>query len=119
MRPQFVGSVLLLLAFLLLNLPSLSANQDYANQAQKTCAFCHQDPNGGPLSDVGIGFVRNGYRYPIPERILDKAILIGKPFYRILRLIIGYIHLAAASVLVGAIFYVHIIIKPKSMQMSR
>lgn len=115
MRSHFVGSVLLLLVFLLANLSSLSANQDYANQTQKTCAFCHRDPNGGPLSDVGIGFVRNGYRYPIPERILDKAMLIGKPFYRILRLIIGYIHLAAASVLVGAIFYVHIIIKPKSL----
>jgi len=115
MRLRFAGPALILLAFLLISPLSLSANQDYADQSQKTCAFCHLDPNGGPLSNVGIGFVRNGYRYPIPERILNKAILIGKPFYRVLRLVLGYIHLTAACVLVGAIFYVHIIINPKSL----
>jgi hydroxylamine dehydrogenase len=107
-------SVLLLTVFLL-STPLLLATEEYAQETRKSCAFCHQGPNGGPLSNVGIAYIRNGYNYPIPERVLDKSLVLSSPFHRGLRLVFGYLHLVFAAILVGTIFYVHIIIKPKSL----
>jgi hydroxylamine dehydrogenase len=92
------------------------ATPEYAEQTAKTCAFCHAGANGGPLKPAGVAFIRNGYSYPIPERILDKSITLSATFHRILRLILGIIHLLAAAVLVGAIFYIHVIVKPQNLK---
>jgi len=108
-------STVLLIVVLLLSASSLLATEEYAQETSKSCAFCHQGPNGGPLNNVGIAFIRNGYDYPIPERILDKSIQLSTSFHRGMRLVIGYIHLVFAAILVGTIFYVHIIIRPQSL----
>jgi hydroxylamine dehydrogenase len=100
---------------LLLSAPILLATEEFAEETRKSCAFCHQGPNGGPLSNVGVAYIRNGYDYPIPERILDKSLQLSTPLHRGLRLVIGYIHLVFAAILVGTIFYVHIIIRPQSL----
>jgi predicted heme/steroid binding protein len=96
--------------------PAAFATPEFAEQTGKTCMFCHAGSNGGALKPAGIAFIRNGYSYPIPERILDKAIDLSAGFHRILRLILGIIHLIAAAVLVGAIFYIHVIVKPHNLK---
>jgi hydroxylamine dehydrogenase len=92
------------------------ATEQYAKETGKGCSFCHELKNGGPLNAVGLAYVRNDYRYPIPERLLDKAHLLRSPFHRNLRNILGYIHLVAACIFVGAIFYVHIFIRPTQLR---
>jgi hydroxylamine dehydrogenase len=92
------------------------ATPDYAEQTGKTCAFCHAGANGGALKPAGIAYIRNGYSYPIPERILDKSIVLSTRVHKILRLVLGIIHLLAAAVLAGAIFYIHIIVKPQNLK---
>jgi len=64
---------------------------------------------------VGFAYIRNGYRYPIPERILKKAESLQTPFHKTLRFIIGYLHLLAAVIFFGAIFYIHIFIRPSRL----
>ncbi len=64
---------------------------------------------------TGIAYIKNGYRYPIPNRILKKAELYQSPFHKTMRFIIGFIHMLAAFILVGAIFYIHIFIKPSQI----
>ena len=92
------------------------ATPEYADDTGKSCVFCHSGANGGPLNNSGIAYIRNGYQYPIPERILDKSITLSTAVHKILRLIFGIIHLLTAAVLVGTIFYIHIIVKPHSLK---
>ncbi|MBN1459377.1 MAG: hypothetical protein JXA57_07560, partial [Armatimonadetes bacterium] len=89
-----------------------SATPEFAERTGKSCAFCHDGANGGPLNNVGVAFVRNSYDYPIPERILDKSIALSGRFHKTVRLILGIIHLITAAILAGTIFYIHIIVKP-------
>ena len=70
----------------------------------------------GPLTTAGKAFIRNGYKYPVPQRILDKTIKLESPFHRTVRGILGYIHLITAAIFVGTIFFVHIFLKPKSLR---
>jgi len=88
------------------------SREEFSRLTGKGCSFCHRTPAGGPLNHVGIAYARNSYRYPIPRRILQKSESISSPAHRTIRLLMGYIHLVAACILVGAIFYVHIFIKP-------
>jgi predicted heme/steroid binding protein/uncharacterized membrane protein len=114
---DFKGKAILLTIVLLLGSAIAGmGTPEYAEQTGKTCAFCHAGPNGGPLNHVGIAYIRNGYDYPIPERILDKSIALSATFHKTLRLILGIIHLLTAAILVGTIFYIHIIVKPHSLK---
>ena len=117
MRKKALGLLLgwVLLA-VLLAAPSVQATQDYAAETGKGCIFCHQESTGGPLKTVGFAYIRNGYQYPIPERILEKAEAFQTPFHKILRFIIGYLHLLAAVVFFGAIFYIHLFVGPKQLR---
>ena len=92
------------------------ATEEYAKRTGKVCAFCHQRPHGGPLNPMGIAYIRNNYTYPVPESILNKSHTLSTPIYRTIRLIMGYIHLAAACILIGTIFYVHLFVKPTSLR---
>lgn len=91
------------------------ARYEYAVNTGKGCTFCHQESTGGPLKEAGFAYIRNGYQYPIPERILEKARILRKPAYQTLRFIIGYLHLLAAVIFFGAIFYIHIFIGPRQL----
>ena len=64
-----------------------SATEHYATETGKACIFCHQERTGGSLSTVGHAYIRNDYRYPIPERILNKAESLQTPLHKTLRLI--------------------------------
>ena len=89
-------AVLLATALLVFSAHAGFTTPEYAEQTGKTCAFCHAGVNGGPLKTTGISFIRNGYKYPIPERVLDKSIALSSGFHKTLRLILGIIHLLTA-----------------------
>ncbi|MBW1689710.1 MAG: CopD family protein [Deltaproteobacteria bacterium] len=110
-------SFILLPAFIihLASIPCIYATEDYAAETRKDCAFCHQEPAGGELNAMGFAYVKAGYRYPIPERILEKSASLQTPFHKTLRFVIGYLHLLAAVVFFGAIFYIHLFIKPSRL----
>lgn len=88
------------------------ATNEYAVKTGKGCIFCHKESTGGQLKTVGFAYIRNGYQYPISESTLKKAEELHTPFYKTIRFIIGYVHLLAAVIFFGAIFYIHIFIKP-------
>ena len=89
-----------------------SAKDEYARKTGKGCIFCHQESTGGQLKTAGFAYIRNGYRYPIAERVLEKARLLQSPWHKTLRFVIGYLHLLAGIIFFGAIFYIHIFVKP-------
>ncbi|MBW1848389.1 MAG: CopD family protein, partial [Deltaproteobacteria bacterium] len=93
--------------------PEISkATNAYAVKTGKGCIFCHKESTGGQLKTVGFAYIRNGYTYPISESTLKKAEALQTPFYKFVRFIMGYIHLLAAVIFFGAIFYIHIFVKP-------
>ena len=97
--------LLILLSLFIIASPSLShATPEYAGQTGFECKACHVDGTGGKLTKDGENF---------------KEDLIGKGLYRplstiqkVVRLIIGYLHLLTAIAWFGTIFYVHILLKP-------
>jgi predicted heme/steroid binding protein len=91
------------------------ATQQYAERTGKGCIFCHQESTGGQLKMVGFAYIRNGYQYPISERILKKAEGLQTPFHKAVRFTLGYLHLLAAVIFFGAIFYIHIFIRPSRL----
>lgn len=107
------ASMAFTLALLLLfTLSRAHATEEYADQTGETCIYCHKDGGGGSLTVAGLAFIRNGYQYPIPDRIIKKARYLQTSFHRILRFVLGYVHLLAAVIFFGAIFYIHIFVKP-------
>ena len=91
---------------LILLLPSLSpATPEYARQTGRQCGDCHIDViGGGLLTDEGKKFrdelkIEGVYR-PLTE------------LQRVVRLIVGYVHLMTAIMWFGTILYVHILLKP-------
>lgn len=82
-----------------------SATVDYARRTGRACSVCHIDPaGGGPLTNAGRAF---------REELKQKGIYrpLSK-FKRIVRFLIGFLHLFTAIVWFGAILYVHILLKP-------
>ena len=108
----FLILLLLLPAVLTLN---ANATETYAHRTGKGCIFCHQESNGGQLKTVGFAYIRNGYRYPISEQVLQKAQTLQTPFHKTVRFVVGYLHLLTAIVFFGAIFYIHLFIKPTTL----
>src|SRR5271169_801900 len=91
---------------LLLLLPSFaSATPEYARRTGRQCSGCHIDTiGGGPLTMGGKKFrdelkIEGLYR-PMTE------------IQKVIRLIVGYVHLMTAIMWFGTILYVHILLKP-------
>ena len=112
---RILTSIVLLIAFILLCACSASAREEYARKTGKGCIFCHEEKTGGGIKTAGIAYIKNGYQYPIPLFIIEKAAKVQSAFHKNLRFIIGYLHILAAFILVGAIFYIHIFIKPSQI----
>jgi predicted heme/steroid binding protein/uncharacterized membrane protein len=97
--------LLIFLSLFVIASPSLShATPEYAGQTGFECKTCHVDGTGGKLTKDGENF---------------KEDLRAKGLYRplstiqkVVRLIIGYLHLLTAIAWFGTIFYVHILLKP-------
>ncbi len=91
---------------LLLLSPSLaSATPEYARQTGRQCSGCHIDTiGGGPLTVEG-------------KKFRDELKLEGlyRPLtgiQKVIRLIVGYVHLMTAIMWFGTILYVHLLLKP-------
>jgi predicted heme/steroid binding protein len=95
------------IAFIVLFLlPSLSsATAEYARQTGRQCSDCHVDTiGGGPLTDEGKKF-RDELKIEGLYRPLTEV-------QKVVRLIVGYLHLMTAIMWFGTILYVHILLKP-------
>jgi predicted heme/steroid binding protein len=99
---KLVGMLVLSVLFI----PSLSlATTDYARQTGFDCKECHVDAiGGGPLTRAGEQFVEE-----MKLRGLYRPL---NSMQKIVRLIIGYVHLITAIAWFGTILYVHILLKP-------
>jgi predicted heme/steroid binding protein len=96
-----------LISFLLFSFlfPSFSyCTPEYAEQTGRDCKICHVEATGGDLTKAGEDFREDlrvkGTYHPL------------HPFQRVVRLIIGYLHLLTAIAWFGTILYVHILLKP-------
>ena len=95
---------ILLLSLLLIPVLS-SATTDYARQTGFECKVCHVDAiGGGKLTRAGEQFVQ--------ELKLKGLYRPLKTPQKIVRFIIGYLHLLTAIAWFGTILYVHILLKP-------
>jgi predicted heme/steroid binding protein len=84
---------------------------EYTERTGQPCGSCHRDPGGGgPLTPLGEAFGAGGHVWPVPEAVKGQSL---SPTVRILRLVLGFVHLAAAVVWLGTIFYVHLVLRPK------
>lgn len=91
--------------FFLLSESYTIATTEYARQTGFQCSECHLDAiGGGPLTAKGQGFLSD-MKIRGLYRPLTKT-------QKVVRFIIGYIHLLTAIAWFGAILYVHILLKP-------
>jgi predicted heme/steroid binding protein/uncharacterized membrane protein len=96
----FVIPLLLVFAF---PVPSFSTTE-YAEQTGHDCKICHVEATGGALTKAGEDFTE--------EMRLKGTYRPLHPFQRVVRLILGYLHLLTAIAWFGTILYVHILLKP-------
>jgi hypothetical protein len=109
-RPRGLLSTVGFLAFLFISsLGTLAwATTEYTSLTGKSCSFCHENPHGGGiLTEKGEGFRKAGY--VLTADVVPSA--WGPSF----RLIIGFFHILAAVIWFGAIFYIHLFVKPRSL----
>jgi len=92
----------------LLSFTSAGATPYFSAQTERSCAFCHEDPNGGStLTPQGHAFRARGYS-------LDPE--VGpSPWREALSFGAGFLHILAAIIWFGAIFYIHLFIGPRSL----
>ena len=94
-----------LIFLFLVALPSFShATPEYAEQTGFECKTCHIDGVGGELTKAGKDF-----REDLRNKGLYRPL---HPIQKVVRLIIGYLHLLTAIAWFGTILYVHILLKP-------
>ena len=95
----------ILIGLFLIVFPFVShSTPQYAEQTGRDCKICHVEATGGDLTKAGEDF-REDLRIKGKVRPLH-------PFQRVVRLIIGYLHLLTAIAWFGTILYVHILLKP-------
>jgi predicted heme/steroid binding protein/uncharacterized membrane protein len=106
---RFAGPIIVIaIGFLVLSTSApltAGATPEYARQTGLECRHCHVDAlGGGQLTEAGNRFLEDlkaGGRYrplSLPQRIV--------------RLVIGYLHIVAAIAWFGTILYVHVLLKP-------
>ncbi len=100
---------LLTILFAILLIFSLThASPEFSGQTGQPCSACHKDPDGGgALTLRGERYKADGFFWGEVERPLWRA--------RLLKTILGFLHLIFGVVWFGSIVYVHLIIKPASL----
>jgi predicted heme/steroid binding protein len=96
--------LILIFLFLIFLPPFSHSTPEYAEQTGFECKTCHIDGAGGKLTKAGEDF-KEDLRIKGLYRPLN-------PIQKVVRLIIGYIHLLTAIAWFGTILYVHILLKP-------
>ena len=83
----------------------VSATTEFARQTGFVCAECHiQAIGGGPLTKAGEQFIAD-----MKLKGLYRPLTIRQ---KVIRFLIGYLHLLTAVAWFGTILYVHILLKP-------
>ncbi|MBN2232606.1 MAG: hypothetical protein JW781_07290 [Deltaproteobacteria bacterium] len=80
---------------------------EFSGDTGLACRACHVHPDGGP------GLTAAGERFRQADYTLDDTVrpqLGGS----LLRLLTGFLHLTAAVIWLGTIFYIHLFIRPQS-----
>lgn len=81
------------------------ATEEFAAQTGQSCSYCHLDPEGGgALSAQGEAFIAAQAAAGTP--------VAPSGFAKLLRLLVGSLHLLTAVFWFGTIFYVHLVLKP-------
>lgn len=89
-------------------IPGLSqATPEYSGRTGQSCKTCHIEADGGALTETGLEYAASGYVWP-PK---GGYRVIG-PIRKSVRLIVGFLHIAAAFLWLGTILHVHIILRP-------
>ena len=110
---RFVFWAVAALVLLVLLNARAAATVDYARQTGQPCSACHTQPGGGgELNAQGIAYARGGYQWPVPEGVEPYT---PSNTMRLLRLIVGYIHLTVAVLWFGTIFYIHVVVRPQQL----
>ena len=78
---------------------------EYAEKTNKECSQCHLDPSGGG----GLTVDGEAYAKDLETKGLYKPLTATE---RLIRIIIGYLHMMTAFIWFGAILYIHIFLKP-------
>jgi predicted heme/steroid binding protein/uncharacterized membrane protein len=96
---------LIIFSLVIIALPPLChATPEYSGETGFDCTTCHVDATGGKLTKDGEDF---------KEDLRTKGLYRPlHPIQKVVRLIIGYLHLLTAIAWFGTIFYVHILLKP-------
>ena len=103
MALKTIPALVFLLIFMSFAAPASWATEEFAQKTGLECAFCHESPSGGGnLTDAG-----KKYLAQISGKVRTLSTL-----KRYVRLVVGYLHILAGVVWFGAIFYIHIMLKP-------
>ena len=99
--------IFLLLLFSISVFSVSHATEEYAETTGNECEVCHIDPlGGGDLTEFGEGFFASLNPSAASDRTSQKTIS------RIIKLIVGYLHMITAFMWFGTILYVHLVLKP-------
>ncbi len=86
--------------------PYCVATPEYSYQTDKSCSYCHEDPDGGgTLTREGEQFMDNDFELKETP---------GARWKTWARLVAGFLHVLTAVIWFGTIFYIHLFIKPSS-----
>lgn len=103
MALKTVPAVVFLLIFMSFAAPVSWATEEFAQKTGLGCAFCHENPSGGGnLTEAGKKYLAQ----------LSGKMRTLSTIQRYVRLVVGYLHILAGVVWFGAIFYIHIMLKP-------
>lgn len=101
-----ICSVALFVFGLMIFLPAPGfCTPEYAGRTGKACVACHLDPTGGGKLTTEGEMFRDNLRIKGEYRVLN-------PVQKVVRFIIGYLHMLTAIIWFGTILYVHIVLKP-------
>ncbi len=106
MKSRKIKSTVVLIVFLTFFSPFICLGTvEYAEQTNKDCSQCHVDPSGGG----GLTAEGNAFAKELESKGLYKP---PTSIERIIKIVIGYLHMMTAFVWFGAILYIHIFLKP-------
>ncbi len=109
-RHRTLGTIFFLSCLLVsLNMPEKTEGTvEFTCETGQSCIYCHESPEGGDtLTPEGEAFVAADY-------VFDESVRVSSwPVF--LKLISGFLHVLASVIWFGAIFYIHIFVKPTSL----
>ena len=107
---EFARSILILFTFFFIFslIQSVHASPEFSGQTEQPCSACHKNPDGGGALTL------KGERYKADGFFWGD---VNQPAWstRLIKTILGFLHILFGVVWFGSIVYVHIIIKPQSL----